>query len=214
MADILCRPVPLEVAIGGGRLLTTEPIQLVTGGIVCNAGIVMARLGMKTAAFSYVGRDEWGTLVRARLQGEGVDCRALTVHPTAATSTTVALIDPSGERTFCHCAGAHKLIDRRVVLDHLELFARSRMMLIGYYSLMPNLEDDLPEVLAAIRQTGCKTALDCAGSGGSMQPLDRILPHLDVYVPSLNEASHQTGLADRARWSTCIVSVAPRDCWA
>ena len=29
-----------------------------------------------------------------------------------------------------------------------------------------------------------------------MQPLDRILPHLDVYVPSLNEASHQTGLAD------------------
>ena len=87
-------------------------------------------------------------------------------------------------------------MDRRLFLDHLDLFARSRMTLIGYYSLMPNLEGDLPEILAAIRETGCKTALDCAGSGGSMQPLDRILPHLDVYVPSLNEASHQTGLND------------------
>ena len=87
-------------------------------------------------------------------------------------------------------------MDGRLFLDHIDLFARSRMALIGYYSLMPNLEGDLPEVLAAIRQTGCRTALDCAGSGGAMQPLDRILPHLDIYVPSLNEAVHQTGLAD------------------
>ena len=87
-------------------------------------------------------------------------------------------------------------MDGRLFLDHIDLFARSRMTLIGYYSLMPNLESDLADVLAAIRATGCKTALDCAGSGGTMQPLDKLLPHLDVYVPSLNEASHQTGLSD------------------
>ena len=29
-----------------------------------------------------------------------------------------------------------------------------------------------------------------------MQPLDKILPHLDVYCPSHNEAEHQTGLSD------------------
>ena len=58
------------------------------------------------------------------------------------------------------------------------------MALIGYYSMMPALQDDLAEVLAAIRETSCRTALDCAGSGGTMQPLDVVLPHLDVYVPS------------------------------
>ncbi len=196
MADILCRPIRLDVAIGGGRLLPTEPLQVVTGGIVSNSGVAMARLGMKSAAFTYVGRDEWARLIRGRLEAEKLDCTGLLEHPTASTSTTVALIDPSGERSFAHCVGAPKLMDRRLFLDHLELFARSRMTLIGYYSLMPNLENDLPEILAAIRETGCKTALDCAGSGGSMQPLDRILPHLDVYVPSYNEASHQTGLTD------------------
>ena len=70
------------------------------------------------------------------------------------------------------------------------------MVLLGYYSLMPNLEGDLPEVFAAIRKTGCQTALDAAGDGGGMRPLDRILPHVDVYVPSHNEATHQTGLED------------------
>ena len=71
VADILCRPVCLEVPIGGGRLLPTEPIQVVTGGIVSNAGMAMARLGMKAAVFTYVGRDEWAGLIRGRLEAEG-----------------------------------------------------------------------------------------------------------------------------------------------
>ena len=196
VTDILCRPVCLDVPIGGGQLLLTEPLRVTTGGIVSNSGVAMARMGMKAAAFTYVGRDEWAKLIRGHFEAEGLDCIGVLEHPTAPTSTTVVLIDPSGERSFAHCVGAPKLMDRQLFLDHLDLFARSRMALIGYYSLMPNLEDDLPEILATIRQLGCQTALDCAGSGGTMQPLDRILPHVDVYVPSLNEAEHQTGLSD------------------
>ena len=196
VADILVRPVPLEVAIGGGRLLHAEPIEVVTGGIVCNSGIAMSRLGMKTAAFSYVGRDDFSAVIRRRLEAEGLDCSLLLTHPTAATSTTAVLIDPSGERSFAHCVGAPKLIDKSLLLAHLDVFACSRMMLIGYYSLMPNLEPDLPEVFQAIRKTGCQVALDAAGDGGAMQPLDRILPHVDVYFPSLDEAIHQTHESD------------------
>jgi sugar/nucleoside kinase (ribokinase family) len=196
VADVLVGPVPLESPIGSGRLLRTRPIELATGGIVSNAGVAMARLGMKTAAFTYVGNDDWAELIRRRLEREGLDCRAVTRHPTANTSTSVVLIDASGERSFAHCVGAHTLIAKKDYFDHIDLFARSRMMLVGYYSLMPNLENDLPEVLAAIRETGCRTALDAAGDGGTMQPLERILPHLDVYVPSRTEAMHQTGQTD------------------
>jgi sugar/nucleoside kinase (ribokinase family) len=196
VADILVRPVPLDAPIGGGRLFPVQPIEVTTGGIVCNSGIALARLGMKAAALTYVGNDDWGAIVRRRLEAERVDCRCLLTHPAAPTGTTAVLIDPSGERSFAHCVGAPKLIDKAMLLGHLDLFARSRMMLIGYYSLMPNLEGDLPEVLATIRQTGCRTALDTAGDGGAMRPLDGILPHVDVYVPSHNEASRQTGHDD------------------
>jgi sugar/nucleoside kinase (ribokinase family) len=199
VADILVRPVPLEKPVGSGKLFAAEPIKVVTGGIVCNSGIALAKLGRKAAAMSYVGDDDWGPLLRRRLEAAGIDCSRLLVHPTAATSTTAVLIDPSGERSFAHCVGAPKLLDKSLLLDNLDLFARSRMMLIGYYSLMPNLDPDLPEVFEAIRKSGCRTAMDSAGDGGTLQPLDRILPHLDVYVPSYDEATRQTEETDPRR---------------
>jgi sugar/nucleoside kinase (ribokinase family) len=88
------------------------------------------------------------------------------------------------------------MLDKATFLDHLDLFAASRMTVLGYYSLMPSLESDLPEVFTAVREVGCQTALDAAGDGGGLEPLDRILPHLDVFVPSVDEAAHQTGLDD------------------
>lgn len=199
VVDILCRPVKLDSPIGRSVLHQCEPIMLAAGGIASNAGVTMARLGMRVAAFSYLGRDAWAPVVRNLYRAEGIDDSPLVEHETAATSTTVVLIDETGERSFYHCVGAPKLIDARAYLDRLDLFARSRMMLIGYYGLMPNLENDLPEVLHRIRETGCRTAMDSAGSGGTMKPLDKILPRLDVWVPSLNEAKHQTGLEDPVR---------------
>lgn len=194
VVDLLCRPVELDKPIGKSSLKKTEPLIITSGGIVCNSGIGLARLGMRTAAFTYVGNDDWAPVLRSILKKGGVDDSMLITHPTAATSTTVVTIDPSGERSFLHCVGAPKLIDAKLILDHLDFFASSRLMLLGYYSLMPNLEGDLPRVCQELRRVGCMTALDAAGDGGGLSPLDKILPHLDIYVPSFDEARHQTGL--------------------
>lgn len=199
VVDVLVRPVALDQPIGQGTLVHTEPLELTTGGIVSNAGIAMARLGMRVAAFTYLGDDAWAEVIRRRYEAEGIDSSHLVERPNTTSSTTAVMIDERGERSFLHAVGAPKLLDKRVFLDHLELFARSRVMLLGYYSLLPNLQDDLPEVLAAIRATGCKTALDAAGDGGTMTPLDRCLPHLDYFVPSWREAEHQTGEHDPRR---------------
>ncbi len=196
VVDILVRPVPLEAAIGGGRLVEVDPIEVTTGGSVSNTGIAMARLGMSATALSYVGNDQWGDLLRNRYQEEGLGFEHLVTHQQAPTSTTAVLIDEGGERSFAHCVGAPEKLDREFFLDRIEHFAASRMMLLGYYSLMPNVQQDLAEVFAEIRNQGCLTALDAAGDGGSMQPLDAILPHLDIYVPSHAEATNQTGRTD------------------
>lgn len=197
--DVLVRPVALDKPIGGGNLVEVEPIELSTGGIVSNSGTALSRLGMKAGAFSYVGKDDWAQLIHRRYAQENIDASGLIEHPTAATSTTAVLIDKSGERTFAHCVGAPKLLTKREYLDNIETFAKSRMMLLGYFSLLPNLEADLPEVLAAMREVGCQTAMDAAGDGGTLEALSPSLPHLDVYVPSLAEAKHQTGESDPQR---------------
>ena len=196
VVDVLVRPVQLDAPIGAGLLVRTEPLELTTGGIVSNAGIAMARLGMRTAACSLVGRDAWAEVIRQKYQAEGMDASHLAYHPDGATSTTAVLIDDDGERSFLHAVGAPKQIDRNFFLSQLTLFRQSRAMLLGYYPLLPNLIDDLPEVLEALGEVGCLRAIDAAGDGGTMEPLTPVLPHLDVYVPSLNEAEHQTGERD------------------
>jgi sugar/nucleoside kinase (ribokinase family) len=199
VVDVLVRPVELESPIGVGQLIRGEPLVLTTGGIVSNAGITLARLGMKTAAFTYVGDDPWAAVIRERYSAEGLDATALITRLDAATSTSAVLIDPAGERSFVHCVGAPRLLDGAAFRGRMDLFRRSRAMLLGYYPLLPNLIDDLPDVLAEIRGAGCLSALDAAGDGGTLEPLSRLLPYLDVYVPSLAEARHQTGEEDPRR---------------
>ena len=196
VVDLLCRPVRLDEPIGLGVLHQAEAVALTGGGITCNAGIAMARMGLQVGVFSYIGDDNWGPVLRELFRGEGVDDQALEVRSDTSTSTTCVAIDPSGERSFFHCVGAPSQIDATALLKRTEFFAQSRYLLLGYYSLMPQLESSLPAVFQTLRDSGCRTAMDSAGDGGSMDPLERILPHLDIWVPSLNEARHQTGHDD------------------
>ena len=139
--DVLTRPVPLGEPPGAGRLFHVGPIEATTGGLVCNAGVAMRRLGLEVAALGLLGDDAWAEVVR------------------------------SG-------------------------FAHSRWALLGYFGLLPGLERSLPRALQAIRAAGCHTALDTAGDGGTLDDLAPALPLLDLFVPSLGEASRQTGLTD------------------
>jgi sugar/nucleoside kinase (ribokinase family) len=194
VADILVRPVPLAEPVGGGRLFHVEPIEATTGGIVCNTGIAMRRLGMRIAAAGLVGADPWGDLVRSRLSAEGIDTSALNPHPSRATSTTAVLIDPGGERSFAHHVGAPAALDLAFVRSLVPHWQRSRVALVGYFGLLPALEPAMADALAAIRGAGCLVALETAGDGGSLAELLPALPHVDVYVPSLDEATRQTAL--------------------
>ena len=131
-----------------------------------------------------------------------------------ATSTTAVLIDPTGERSFAHCVGAPKQMTKSLFMENLDLFAQSRMTLIGYYSLMPNLECDLAEVLAAIRETGCQTALDAAGDGGTHATAGRAA----AASRRLRAQSGGGDASDRHRRSrrrslTRFAPAGHRDCW-
>jgi sugar/nucleoside kinase (ribokinase family) len=199
VVDILVRPVSLEVPIGGNRLWHVEPIQTAVGGLVSNAGTAMARLGQRIGAFSRVGNDAWAAVLHEHFAREGIDARGLLQHPGDVTGATGVLIDTTGERSFAHHIGACAAISIANFRDHYDLFRRARLVLVGYYSLLPTLEPDLAQLFAELKQLGCQTALDAAGQGGGMVPLADALPHLDYYVPSLSEATNQTGESDPER---------------
>lgn len=196
VADVLVRPVPLTVPIGGGRLLHAGPIEATTGGLVCNTGMAMRRLGATVAASSIVGEDDWGGLVRRQLTASGIESAGLETDPYAATSTTAVLIDPTGERSFAHHVGACAGIDADFIRRQAPQFRRARLAVVGYVGLLPGLEPVLGEAVAFIRAAGCRVALETGGAGGTLSQLAPALRSVDCYVPSLDEARHQTGVDD------------------
>jgi sugar/nucleoside kinase (ribokinase family) len=196
VADVLVRPVPLESAVGAGRLFHVDPIEVTTGGIVCNTGVALRRLGATVEAAAVVGEDLWAEEIRSRLTAAGVGTIAVESQRGAATSTTAALIDAGGERSFAHHVGAAGLLDVGYLRRHEAIFARSRFAVVGYVGLLPALEPHLVEAVAVLRATGCRVVLETGGSGGSLADLAPALPGIDVFVPSLEEARLQTGLAE------------------
>lgn len=192
--DLTVRPVDRSQPLHVQGTLRVGPIQAGTGGIVPNSGMAMAKMGLRCAGFGCVGNDDWADLLTDRLKNAGMNADYIVRMPQQQTSATAILVDDSGDHTFAFHPGASTAFSAELVTEHLSLFERSRYALLGYYGLMsPGTEASLAGVFRQIQQTGCRTALDSAAGGGELSPLDEILPWLDVYVPSYDEARSQTG---------------------
>ncbi len=185
----------LGVPVRHDQIHAIDPIDPIPGGITANTGIALSRLGIRTGLLTYVGDDLWGRLLHERFTNEGLMLHQVQTHATDPTTTVVVLIDAEGRRSFLvpGVKTATKSIDASFVMKALPTLANASFFVLGYFGRMPALEPDLPEVLNAIRATGCRTAMDTAGQGGDRELLKRVLPHLDVYIPSEIEARHQTG---------------------
>jgi len=82
----------------------------VSGGIVCNPGAAVPRLGMQAAA-SLVGADPCAAVVRRRLAAERIAASVMVPPPGLATSTTAALITTGRTRRFARHVCAPTRID-------------------------------------------------------------------------------------------------------
>lgn len=203
VADLLVRPVPLEAAVGGGRLFHVDPIGFTTGGIVCNTGLAMRRLGATVEAAAVVGDDLWGREITAALAGAGVGTAAIERRGDGATSATAVLIDGTGERSFAHHVGVAGTLDIGFLRRHADAFARCRFAILGYAGLLPALEPRLAEAVALIRGAGCRVVLETGGAGGALADIAAALPGVDVFVPSLDEARQHTGMDDPREIIAC-----------
>jgi 5-dehydro-2-deoxygluconokinase len=63
-----------------------ETYRRYAGGFAANVATGLARLGVSAAVFSAVGDDGHGRFLRGFLDGEGIDCTWLGIHPTLRTA--------------------------------------------------------------------------------------------------------------------------------
>jgi sugar/nucleoside kinase (ribokinase family) len=187
-----------------GQVLDIGPALLSTGGVVSNTGLALHRLGVPTRLMGKVGDDAFGGIVRRLLDAGGARLsEGMVVAAEQHTSYTIVLSPPGTDRIFLHYSGTNDTFDPAdVPPEHL---AGADVFHFGYPPLMKRLIRDggagLAEIFRHARDQGAATSLDMvqvdrrseAARVNWPQFLRRVLPEVDLFLPSIDEIRFMLG---------------------
>ena len=193
-----------------GELRFVEEMGLCVGGCAANTSAGLARLGVPVAVLGKVGDDALGEFLLRALQREGVRTDGVVVDPRVQTSATVALVAAAGERAFLHAVGGNGALRAEEV--DLHATGNASILHIGGTGLMPSLDGvPLAAVCAQAKALGLTVTLDTAWDpSGQWQRVLEVLPHVDYFLPSLEEAQHIFGLSEPAAIAAAARALGPR----
>ena len=196
VADHVCHPVSHLPA--AGELVMTDKMLLTIGGCAANAAVDLTKMEVSTAVVGRVGDDAFGRIVGDMLRNQGVETDAIQTTPGADTSQTLIVNVAGEDRRFIHTFGANAVFRAA----DIPIGVVPQVFYLGGYLAMPRMvQEELVPVFAAAQKAGVKTVLDVVvpGPGEYLSRLDRLLPHVDVFLPNNHEAQLMTGQSDPAR---------------
>ena len=195
VVDVLGRPI--DQFPEKGKLALFDELEIHAGGCANNVAIVLARLGVSAGAMGKVGTDAFGDLILQGLTDDGVNTVGMRQDANASTSFTFVAVASDGERTFFHYIGANGELCEADL--NWEVIKSAKILHIAGALVMPSFDGTpMANVLQKAKALGITTSLDTAydATGKWMETLEPCLPHLDMFMPSIVEAQHLTGLSD------------------
>ena len=200
-----------------GKLLNVGPAEVHAGGAVVNTGIAMKLMGAEVSLMGKIGEDAFGSMVLETLRQYDAE-QEMIVSSLEGTSYTVVLAMPGMDRIFLHYPGANDAflasdIPQRA-LEEAALFH------FGYPPLMRSMYEqdgtELVKMMRRARDAGAATSLDlaavdpasAAGAADWRRILEKVLPYVDIFVPSAEELCY---MLDRKRYDEWQVRSDGRD---
>jgi sugar/nucleoside kinase (ribokinase family) len=186
----------LSTLLVPGKLVDAGPAVVSTGGAVSNTGLALYRLGLPTTLMGKVGDDPFGRTVLDLVGAEDPSlCRAMRTVRGEPTSYSIVISPPGIDRVFLHCPGTNHTFGAADVGD----LAGARLLHFGYPTLMRRMYRndgvEMRRIFRRAKRAGLTTSLDMAkpdpaSEAGSVRWetwLERVLPEVDVFLPSLDE---------------------------
>lgn len=172
-----------------GTEVVVDRLAWRVGGALGNTALALAGMGVAADLVWDVGDDAMGGWLRAELAGAGTPPRVVA----AATSVTVALTHPDGERTFVSHLGHLAASTPDALVAAIEVARPGDLLLVGGSFLLPRWRLALPEVLRLARARGVVTALDTGWptegwTDAVRAELRAALPYVELFLPNLDEA--------------------------
>jgi sugar/nucleoside kinase (ribokinase family) len=188
----------VQARLTPGALIEIGAALLSTGGPVSNTGRSLHTLGIATRLMGKVGDDPFGRIILDLIRAQDPAlARHMIVVPGEVSSYSIVLSPPDADRSFLHCAGANHTFSAADV-DY-ESLRRTRLFHFGYPPIMERMYADdgaeLEVMFRRARESGVITSLDMAmpdlqGPSGRVdwrRILQRVLPQVDIFLPSLDE---------------------------
>jgi len=190
--DVTVYPVASLPDDEAGQIV--EKIVLSPAGTAGGTALVAQKLGLRTGIASAVGDDPQGQLIRSMFDAAGVDTSLLGVDPAWPTSTTVLPIRPNGDRPNWHMMGAS--IFAPVTDAVFAALARTAAVHWGGVGF-PGAAGKGADLLRDAQARGVFTSCDLiAPSEAAQADLHTLLPHVDLFMPSLAEVRELAGTDD------------------
>jgi sugar/nucleoside kinase (ribokinase family) len=201
----------LQALASPGQLFEVGPIGISTGGSVSNTGLALHRLGVNVRLLSSVGDDQIAHLIVAFLRSRDPSLTEfIRVKEGQSSSYTLVLSPQRVDRMFLQYAGTNAAFSS----DDIDygIVSTAKLFHLGYPPLLPALIADdgvgLAHLFARAKQAGVVTSLDMSlpdpdGVGGQInwrKLLERTLPHVDIFIPSLEEILFMLRRGDYDRW--------------
>jgi sugar/nucleoside kinase (ribokinase family) len=206
VADVLAKTV--DNLPDKGKLARVDSIELFTGGCAVNSAIAMARLGINTALIGKAGNDGFGNFISESLKKENVDIQGLVTDNQCSTSASVVTVDSTGERSFLHSIGANGEFTAEDI--NLDIINNSKIVFVAGTMLMPKFDGkQCAGILRYAKESGCITALDTAwdSTGRWMEVLEPCMEHIDIFMPSLEEAIMLSGEKEPEKIADAFLSM-------
>lgn len=189
----------LSTLLMPGGLVNVGPMVLSTGGAVSNTGLALHRLGVPVRLMGKVGDDTFGraTLDVFRSYAPALAAGML-IAAGESSSYTLIFSSPGIDRTFLHYPGPNDTFCAADVPD--DALTDACLFHFGYPTLMRRFYRDdgreLETLLRRVQAHGLVTSLDVsrpdphAEAGKVDWPawLARVLPQVDIFLPSVEES--------------------------
>lgn len=194
---VLSAKTEAEDIMAKGKLTEASGVRVYLGGEVGNMGLALQHLGAAPVLISKIGDDMIGDIVRLLMEKEGADARLQRLEGSRST-VSIALAIPGRDKSTIHSRGA----SQQFVADDLsdEILENLDWLHFGYPTTMKSLyENDGEELVKLLKKAekhGVKVSLDTslpdlkaeAGQVDWRRILPRILPYVDIFMPSAEES--------------------------
>ena len=184
---------PIDTIPAGGTTTLIRQIRLTPAGTAAGPAVIGAKLGMKTALVGAVGKDDMADFLTTALKKQTVNTDFMQYRDDLPTAATMLAVNSDGQRPNFHAVGASILLEANEAMT--DAIVNSQYIHWGGVGTMLSMDGDVSAgILKRAKENGATVTCDfIAPHEGTIDAVKAVLPYVDYFMPSLDEAMEIAG---------------------